>query len=95
MLLQIPTLVAENQMYKECTVKSVAEIKLISSKVVALQVDCKAWGCLIWSKSLLCLLRDLRGDTMTISWFCRRATPQQAKEEVEKNLKLTCEQCKA
>ena len=82
-------------MYKECIDKSVAEIKLISSKVVALHVDSKTRGCLIWSKSLLCLLRDPRGHTMIINWFCRTVTPQQAKEEVEKNLKLTCEQCKA
>ena len=77
MLLQISALVAENEMYKECTGKSVAEIKLISSKAVALEVDYEARGCLIWFKSLLCLLCDPRGHTMTINWFCRRATPQQ------------------
>lgn len=38
-LLQISALAAENEMYKECTGKSVAEIKLISSKAVALEVD--------------------------------------------------------
>ncbi|KAG0624343.1 hypothetical protein M758_3G240900 [Ceratodon purpureus] len=34
---QISALAAENEMYKECTGKSVAEIKLISSKAVALE----------------------------------------------------------
>lgn len=38
-LFQILALAAENEMYKECTGKSVAEIKLISSKAVALEVD--------------------------------------------------------
>lgn len=36
--LQVQALLAENAMYKECTGKSVAELELMGSKAIALEV---------------------------------------------------------
>lgn len=37
--IQVQTLIAENALYKECTGKSAAELELMSSKAVALEVS--------------------------------------------------------
>ena len=39
--LQVQALLAENAMYKECTGKSVAELELMGSKAIALEVHQK------------------------------------------------------
>lgn len=40
--IQVQTLIAENALYKECTGKSAAELELMSSKAVALEVSLSA-----------------------------------------------------
>jgi len=71
---QISVLTAENEMYKDCTGKSVAELKLISSKAVALEVHTlKPEVALCAPSCSVSHLRESPGYGVIVEWYVQES----------------------